>query len=631
MDKTIEKWKECAPGTLGSALFKTLDKWQDKVLYADTKHQTKRFVNWVLQMQDQGYFGQCTAGAPTRDVCAKCLDDSERELKRSRNFANGQKWPFKAIATRHAHKLEKFHLDTTCFVMELLKVLPTEFLQKKEGSDGSSDKIHDKEKQASGLYPSLTPSGLYPSLTPNTLQFPLHKGQSDLPSTSSESQELDTSPKNDLFVIKGGVVTADVLDATPQYVDQTKEYINSMVASNTSKDEALPKLARELRDHIQTHAGYRPREIRNNIHDCKDKSPSKAYQFPLTRAIGSRGNEVTTYSPFSLQDVTLIKQSLPALEKGGSLWINEFLRINCGADLGIGDFRRIFTACSNVTALRALEEKIRSIDLPDYDPLSSIVATLWPTMREIYPLKLNTSELYNLPLKTGEKGSVYLQRTRQYWEDHTGEDPSSDSSDSLALLYRGAVETSLPVPVRDALRKVVGLSAMDFTMWSTYVIHYIDMEEERSSQTLKNLADMKCQLIKTQLQNEKENAVRAKAEKQLTAMPAGSFNAGAQIRTFQGGREGFRNPNRSKNRFSNSDMCFQCGKRGHWKNECPQSASNDRGRFNNHQQPPFNPTPYTGPTGQQLAPPPPLNPFYDNGRQTASAGPHLAPAERQMP
>ena len=87
---------ECANETLGSALFKTLNKCQDKVLYADDKNYTKRLVGWALQMRDHGYFDQCPAKEPTKNFCAKCLDDSERELK---NVPGNCEWSKMAFQT----------------------------------------------------------------------------------------------------------------------------------------------------------------------------------------------------------------------------------------------------------------------------------------------------------------------------------------------------------------------------------------------------------------------------------------------------------------------------------------------------------------------------------------------------
>ena len=108
-------------------------------------------------------------------------------------------------------------------------------------------------------------------------------------------------------------------------------------------------------------------------------------------------------------------------------------------------------------------------------------------------------------------------------------------------------------------------------------------------------------------------------------MSAGGFNARTQFRTFRGGRGGFRNPNRSRNGFAKDETCFNCGERGHWKNECPQPTSNAQGRFN--RKTPFNSMRYS----QQSAPPPPLDPFYNDERQSALTGPHIARAECQMP
>ena len=656
--KYVEEWKLCAVDTLGSVLYKTLDKWLDKVLFADIKFQTKRFVEWAREMQRRGHFGLFSGPAPARALFARCLDESEGELKRLRDFANGQKWPFRTVAVRQVHKAERFHGDTMCFILELLKVLPNEAaghkecevqkvmvaqevarvprvagVQKEYGVQMGSS-VPPAQEKVPNLYPTLTDPPPYGDR--KELQMPLHRGQDAASFSGSSVQDLgNTDPQTDVWVIKGGVVRADPLIGSPQYVDQTRTYIDSLATgADTSANDsspaanALPKLALELSERLHDSSISRPREVRNNIHDCRDKSPLKAYQMPLARAVVGRGQEVRTYTPFALQDVALLKQALPPLEKGGSPWINEFLKQNAGNDLAIGDWRRVFSACSNVSALTALEEKVGTINLPDQDPLSTVIDRLWPVMREVYPLKLTASELYSLPLKPGERGAMYLQRTREYWELHTGEDPLS-ADDSVSLLYRGAVETSMPTPIKESLKRVVGLSAMDFSMWTTYIVHYIDLEDEKSAQAFKNLADMKGQLVKVQLQQAKDEVSQNKADRQMTVMPAGNSNNRAQQREFRGVRRGFRNSNQSGNGIPDMNACFYCRQYGHWKKNCPKLFLDSRQGV--AQPMPVNSMPYYGPAGQQSVPPPPFNPSCQTGQQLVPTGPHLAPGERQMP
>ena len=203
------------------------------------------------------------------------------------------------------------------------------------------------------------------------------------------------------------------------------------------------------------------------------------------------------------------------------------------------------------------------------------------------------------------------------------------AEDSVALLYRGAVETSMPTPIRESLRRVVGLSAMDFSMWCTYIVHYIDLEEDRSAQALKNLAEMKGQLVKVQLQQAKEEANQNKAERQLAVMPAGNFNSRAQQRPFRGGRGGFRNTTQTRN--GSPGPCFYCGEYGHWRRGCAKWVRDNGGE--SAWPPPFNPAPYYNPAAQQFVPSPPVNPSYQDGQRSAPTGqpPHLAPGGRQMP
>ena len=374
------------------------------------------------------------------------------------------------------------------------------------------------------------------------------------------------------------------MEEAPQYLTQTKTFINSLTSDcdPPRNDASLlasrqPEMAIELSSWVQgaAHPGYQPHVARNNIHDCRDRSPLRAYQMPLTRAVLSRGQETHTYTPFALQDVAMLKQSLPPLDKGGSLWINEFLKLNAGADLAIGDWRRVFSACTNVSALTALENEVGSVDLPDREPLSRIINTLWPKLREAYPLRLNTSDLYSIPLKAGERGTAYLQRTREHWENYIGEDPMTAEA-SLTMLYRGAVESSMPTPIKESLKRVVGLSAMEFSMWAMYITHHIDLEEDRSAQAVKNLAELHGQLINIQLQQAKDVANQTQVEKQLTVTANRDFMAGSPKKGYKERYKSNRNTNFSRKKNPNT-LCFQCGQHGHWRGQCPQNPARRHG------------------------------------------------------
>ena len=640
MSKIIEQWKNCKEDTLGSLLAKTLDTFLEGVFYADIRKQTRRFASWASQMQQKGHFGQFSGEAPTTAVFTQCLENAEKELKISRDLANAKKWPATVAAAKQVRRMEKLLEDTTFFVLQMMKVLP-KHAPEQVSTDASDGKPQDvstlsDKLRVTRLYPTLRDPSTAPPVSRGVIQAPLHEGGGAYGGQESySSSEADTSEQRDtpttardVWVVNGGVFKAAPLTADAQYIDQTKTFLNSLPTE--SGDVNSTTLVGELRDKFRELPGFRSREVGNNVHDLKDKTPVRAFQLPLTRAIAGRGQETRTYNPFSLQDVALLKNKLPPLEKGGSTWINEFLKLNAGADLAIGDWRRVFTACSNVSALKTLEEKAGSVNLPDYDPLATVINTLWPTLREMYPLRLNTAELYNLPLMHGEKGATYLQRTREHWENHTGEDPMN-AGDNLSLLYRGAVETSLPVKVRGALKRVVGLSAMDFALWSTHVTHYVDMEEDRSVQALQELTDMKGKLVKAQLQQVRQDV--QKSENQLTVVPAGYANVRAPPGAYRG-RRGGGNPNRQRTRFNNGN-CFLCGQFGHWMNACPQF----RGRqlhFNSQnvaefdKPAPYNPTLH--PAGRQTVSAPPVDQAHCVTQQTPPMVLlHTAPGERQLP
>uniref|UniRef100_A0A3Q3R6X6 Uncharacterized protein n=1 Tax=Monopterus albus TaxID=43700 RepID=A0A3Q3R6X6_MONAL len=81
-----------------------------------------------------------------------------------------------------------------------------------------------------------------------------------------------------------------------------------------------------------------------NIHDCFD-IPS--HQLPLLQSTSPYGEITQTYTPFSLQDMSMVKCQLPDIAKGGALWIKVFLGACAGCLAAIGDFHRDFTLKGN--------------------------------------------------------------------------------------------------------------------------------------------------------------------------------------------------------------------------------------------------------------------------------------------
>ena len=555
MDKTIEEWKTCQEETLGFVLLKTMERFLQLVLYKDTRSQTRRFVEWTRQMQQRGYFGPYQELAPTKTVCAKYLDASELELRRARNFANAHKWPYRAVAIRHMHKVEKFHSETAFFTLELLRGLPGSVPTK------SDDALDDVTR----------PAGLYPTLPAGEVHSNSHTLNTEADASSHSSETCEKA-----------------VDRDPWRQKHTDAFLNSTPAGDRAGRKTVSASSR--------------RAVPSNVHNCKG---DKVYQLPVAHVLSTDGNISESYTPFSLQDVTLIKKSLPPLERGASAWIAAFLKINAGAELALGDWRRIFSACASVNVMDEIERDIGTQDHPDHEPLHLMVRDLWPRLRHEYPLKLKSAELYSLPLQAGERGASYLQRTRDIWDSLTGEDPSQDMG-SVAMLYRGAVESSLPTPIKESLKRVVSLSTMEFPMWSSHVIHYIDLEEDKKEQATKNVAEMQGQLVKTQLQESKELVGQLKTLKQLTVLPRGA-GPSAPPQEMREDYVDVRRPPQPRNRYPTSQACFRCGRFGHWQNTCTWRAGGRRGRF---RQPPF--------TSSRRYDPPVQRPF-------------TAPGDRQIP
>ena len=246
MAEIIEEWKRCKDGTLGAVLFRTLYKWLDKVLFAEIKSQTKRFVTWAQEMQKRGYFGQFSDVAPTKTLCAGYLEASDKELKRSKDFANAQKWPHKAAATQQTHKIEKFHSDTVIFVMELLKTLSSEDCLKKGSSDTTLVESQRKPSQPSVLCPSLVDPS--PNANPDALTVQmLQNGVTALPPATG-----DTSARMNVTALKTDAVQVRPLE-NKQYFSDTNTPSNSVVTSETPKVNTVQlPLGQDGVDHTET-------------------------------------------------------------------------------------------------------------------------------------------------------------------------------------------------------------------------------------------------------------------------------------------------------------------------------------------------------------------------------------------
>ena len=96
---------------------------------------------------------------------------------------------------------------------------------------------------------------------------------------------------------------------------------------------------------------------------------------------------------------------------------------------------------------------------------------------------MRSAELCQIPPNADERGTAYLLRVRELWQDRTGEDPAV--SDTIEMLFRGAVEASLSPSVQSTLKHVVGLTNLTYTVWAAHVTQYIDNEIEEREQEKK--------------------------------------------------------------------------------------------------------------------------------------------------
>lgn len=158
------------------------------------------------------------------------------------------------------------------------------------------------------------------------------------------------------------------------------------------------------------------------------------------------------------------------------------------------------------------------------------------------------------------------------------------------MLFRGAVEASLPPSVQTTLKSVVGLPSQAYTVWATHVTQYIDNKLEKQEQEKKDFTSLQAQLAKSQLREmrDKVNQNKASAKKMPQQAPPtmqsqppityyGPYPdpppyphrpAILQSRPMFNNRGGGRFYNRSRPGPKSKDQCYQCGGHGHWANQC---------------------------------------------------------------
>ena len=74
---------------------------------------------------------------------------------------------------------------------------------------------------------------------------------------------------------------------------------------------------------------------------------------------------------------------------------------------------------------------------------------------------------------------------RDLWKERTGEDPTS--GETIEVLFRIAVEASLPSSVQTTLKKVISLLYMTYAVWAAHITQYIDNKLDPEKKDLVSL------------------------------------------------------------------------------------------------------------------------------------------------
>ncbi|XP_029932519.1 uncharacterized protein LOC115376851 [Myripristis murdjan] len=575
LQKVIDKWKDCKPGSFWSVLLETVKRWRKKA----TKEAKAKFHEtgvwqrgWAEKeaKRTETFLPncQCCLGEvkfPIHEVPVKTLTSPETHCAEFRDNTSKPK----TIQTQCARPRDKTISPKATEIAPAPTTSPPPFAEARAMLEAIQHQMPQSEPTSSKT--TSTPPNTTSAMA--EVELPTSVVLSDTFEPPTEQSRSDATPSEHEYVNSPGAAGGDTtVHGAPSAVER-----------------------RGLRDgRVSVDSSRHPhRHDHGNINTCSD-THRRHHQMPLVTATTTGGRASTSYSPFSLLDTTLIKTKLPDINKGGAPWIKAFLEVCAGVVPALGDFRRVFATCTSLGMLREIEQHCLTDADPDDVPLSHLVHSLWPAIREKFPVQMRSAELSRIPPDEDEKGAAYLLRVREMWQDRTGEDPVDN--ETLELLFRGAVEASVPPSTQAALKKVVGLPVINYHMWAAHVTQYLDNELEQRIQEKKDLFSLKTQLVKSQLREirdkEKQNKASVKQLLQqappqvpplvqpppqvpyspypeLTPYPHSQAVKQNRPCWFKNVWRGKLYDHKPKSRPSRDDTCYTCRGYRHWAARCP--------------------------------------------------------------
>ncbi|KAL3979054.1 hypothetical protein ACER0C_017604 [Sarotherodon galilaeus] len=311
------------------------------------------------------------------------------------------------------------------------------------------------------------------------------------------------------------------------------------------------------------------------------------------------------YRSYKMRDLEALVQQLPPITEGGAAWLRKLRALTEGEELAIGDFRAIAGRTMIARGLADVEEIAKTTTLPNDVPYSRVEDKLADAVREKY-ITPNVGSIPKITWDPKYTPREFLENAKEQWMSQTGIHPGQEGENRA--WFRAAALKGLPDKVTADLEKNPDFAVADSTQWERHVTHRLQLEQDTVNKQKKELEEAQVQLLKLQLSEAREKNSSKKKEKEVSkpmmvvqpqADPApeqperapGSYPGDREIprqrRTgrnrganrSQRGRGGFWRPDPRARGSGNPrtnpwNVCYQCGREGHWARECRELLRN---------------------------------------------------------